>query len=201
MHDLFGVKTILWVTIPFGNNVDDYTPGSTEDWSALNTANQRIRDLTKNYTAQQNPNRTGVTFMAEIEFGRFTDALLEWNARLLGYNTSTTTVADFDYGRELKKANRTYTQHRTDCCPRRRFCRSLAQTCSEPPPGNSDNRPPNSVSLDGIHWCMHTVGGRFYGAIACSLQCVYDRTDEDAVQCIHACNRKFVSLEPVDHRK
>jgi hypothetical protein len=99
VHELFRVKTILWVTLPFINNVTDYTPGLRECWTALRKANQRIRNFTKQHSAQQQVagqqtrpgegetkknNGSGVLFMGEIEFGRFADSLLDWNTRLIG---------------------------------------------------------------------------------------------------------------------
>jgi hypothetical protein len=66
-----------------------------------------------------------VKHMVVIELGRFLNALLEWNARLLGYNTSSQTISDHDYGRDIA-----YTQHRLKCCPSRGFRRSIPHVCA-----------------------------------------------------------------------
>lgn len=51
----------------------------------------------------------------------------------------------------------------------------------------------NLLSLDGMHLCMETLGGRINAAISCLLGCAFNMPKPISLdQCEQACNRKFM---------
>lgn len=63
----------------------------------------------------------------------------------------------------------------------------------------------NSISRDGMHWCVETLGQQYAASVACLLGCVYNGKDrpgdggsEDAEGlrgCERECNSRFMSCD------
>jgi hypothetical protein len=107
--------------------------------------------------------------------------LMEWNARLMGMDTSS--------------ANYTL---ETLATSNSAFSRAIAQVCGKRVPDQTAKCEPNGFSMDGIHWCMESVGGRFVAAISCLLGCVYNQNNESSTTieaCERSCNEQFMSLK------
>jgi hypothetical protein len=191
-HELFGVSSIVLISLPFVNNVI-----TMEDWRLLKEKNTLIRDFVRNWDSSGGARSSGVKHLLLLEFGDFADSLMEWNARLMGFDTS---VAN-------------YTME-TLAAPRRGgFTKSIAQVCSTRVPVGTKNCDGNSITGDGLHWCMETVGGRFFAGTSCLLACAFNKnetrdeststtsttTGTTAIrQCEQRCNDDFMSLKPVD---
>jgi hypothetical protein len=185
-HELFGVSSIVFISLPFVNNVV-----TMEDLRLLNKKNTLIRDFVRNWKKSAGA-ESGVEHLLLLEFGDFADSLMEWNAGLMGFDTS---VAN-------------YTMETLSCCPRKGFTQSIAQVCSTRVPVGSKNCDGNSISEDGMHWCMETVGGRFFAGTSCLLACAFNDEKRDGStnttspttirQCEQRCNDDFMSLKPAD---
>jgi hypothetical protein len=175
-HELFGVSSIVFVSLPFVNNVV-----TMEDLRLLNEKNTLIRDFVQNWEKSGDAG-SGVEHLLLLEFGDFADSLMEWNARLMGFNTSS--------------AN--YTMEALSCCPGRGFKQSIAQLCSTRVPVGTSKCELNSISRDGTHWCMETVGGRLFAGTSCLLACVFNNKTTTIRQCEQRCNDNFMSLKSAD---
>ena len=183
-HELFGVSSIVFISLPFVNNVMTMV-----DLRLLNEKNTLIRDFVRTWEGLVG---SGVEHLLLLEFGDFADSLMEWNARLMGFDTS---VAN-------------YTMEALSCCPGRGYKHSIAQLCSTRVPVGTNKCDGNSISVDGMHWCMETIGGRLFAGTSCLLACAFndetrDRSTTSATtttirQCEQRCNDDFMSLKPVD---
>jgi hypothetical protein len=170
-HELFAVKHVILITLPFVSNVM-----TLEQLALLHTKNQMIRHLANSWES----GRHGVESVLAMEFGRLGDSLVEWNARLIGFNTT-----DTDY----------LIEERLECCPRQGFQRSIAQLCGARVEDGAKDCQRNAFSLDGLHWCSETMNGRFNAGLSCLLQCPFE--DGSIVDCEADCNDRFMSLRPV----
>jgi hypothetical protein len=113
--------------------------------------------------------------------------LMEWNARLMGMDTSSANYT-LETLRNLEGSKK----------DRLLFDRSIAQVCGKRVPDQTAKCEPNGFSMDGIHWCMESVGGRFVAAISCLLGCVYNQNNESSTTieaCERSCNEQFMSLK------
>jgi hypothetical protein len=133
---------------------------------------------------------TGVDQVLFLDWGRLSDLLTEWNARLIGYDTSNPS---------------SYLLENLACCSTNGYTRSIAQICSEKVPVGEDSCVGNSLTVDGLHPCMETLGGRLSAGVSCLIGCVYAK-DQSSLQhndtlksCEKQCNDQFMTLEPVDH--
>ena len=129
-----------------------------------------------------------------LDFGNWTDQLTELNAKLAGMDQS--------------PAN--YTLERLGGA---KYPPSIAQSCANAKniqPGVSKRCDRNMISLDGMHWCMESMGGRIAAGIACLLQCslLWNKSSEGGTaagreqdkktllgQCQQRCNDEFMSLK------
>jgi hypothetical protein len=128
-----------------------------------------------------------------MDFGGWIDKLVDLNAKEMGMNQT--------------YAN--YTLERLGC---KRFSPSLAVACATLEHRSKCECVRNMISVDGIHWCLESLGGRVVAATACLLQCslltVPDlefnsmgdnsshrpMTKEIQRQCEQRCNDEFMSL-------
>lgn len=163
--------------MPFVNNIQNL-----QDLDDLKSANERLRNFSQRWTAPSSSSGNGVKHVLVLEFGNFADQLLEWNARLMGYNTS----------------NQNYTMDRLS---RGRRKRSIPHVCGERPKPGSPDCVANSITLDGMHWCMESIGNRVFAGIACLLGCVHnaphggeERSADSIHQCESQCNSQFMTL-------
>jgi hypothetical protein len=184
-HELFGVSSIVFISLPFINNVL-----TMEDLRLLNEKNTLIRDFVRKWEKSVDAG-SGVEHLLLLEFGDFVDSLMEWNARLMGFDTS---VANFK-------------MEALSCRAGSGFNQSIAQVCSTRVPVGSSTCEKNSISFDGMHWCMETIGGRVFAGTSCLLACAFNNeTRDDSTtsttttairQCEKRCNDDFMSLKTV----
>jgi hypothetical protein len=81
-HELFGVSSIVFMWLVFINNVH-----TMEDSRFLNETNTLTRDFVRKW-GENGDAGSGVRHLLLLEFGDFVDSLMEWNARLMGFDTS-----------------------------------------------------------------------------------------------------------------
>ena len=128
-----------------------------------------------------------------LDWGHWTSSLIEMNAR---YNEMNTTSPE-------------YVLQRTGC---KQHNPSIANICAETnvTPGTCNQCIKNRLTVDGMHPCMESLGGRLVGGIACLLQCSLQMDefsgDEMEIpnpdqlllieQCQKRCNDQFMSLNP-----
>ena len=206
---LFGVKTLIFLSLPFINNIV-----AQADLDLLHVKRKLLQEVAHNWTMQQQLKRQrdgmveGVETVLVLDMAKLTDELITWNANLLGMDTTT---SDYWLGRTTddKNPNVSYTHH-------------TAQVCAKVPPKRQRGKPNkcalNSISVDGMHWCFETIGGRLFAGMACQLACVYSNhnatepsvpamsTKNDTFipmsspveDCAQKCNDKYMGLQPVD---
>jgi hypothetical protein len=182
-HELLGVKTIIFVTVPFSNNVR-----TEQELRDMHRTNNIIRTFCNEWISVEN----GVHHVLVQEYGNFTHELIERHARAIGMNTSVD--------------NDSYMLLRLKTRPALRFPASVAHACATLPRGRNPTCDRNYVTRDGMHPCMETVGTRLIASIACLLACVYNHNDQlldtnpDASfvrRCGEDCNKRFMTLKPV----
>lgn len=194
-HELFGVTKVILVDLPFNNNVL-----TEQDWMDRQTNNQMIQQMAQTYHHNNDNNNTGgVRDVVVLQFARWTDLLMEFNARRIGLIPATEPAR-----------NKSYALARLGC--RKKFPLSIAQGCAEYVTAGQCRCRRNRISHDGMHWCLETLGGRFVAGVACMLSCLYDdrpttssRKDSDdhhrrrlLRQCEKGCNDQYMSLQPLD---
>ena len=180
-HELLGIKTVIFMTVPFSNNVK-----TKQDLKDMDKTNAMIREFCHSWQ----PLVRGVQRVLVHEYGIFTDALLEKNAQAIGINIST--------------ENKEFMLNRLDFPPA--FPVSIAHGCATLPHEQSSCHR-NFLTRDGMHPCMETIGARLFASLACILGCVYNHEDTEldinpdssfVRQCESDCNRRFMTLLPVD---
>ena len=154
---------------------------------SIRQKNQELFEFARNWTQAHGQDRAngGVHSIYVLDHGRLNDELIEWNARLLGYDTeSNGTVSDFMADRIPLKTKLQLQVYK-----------AVAHVCGEKVPNGSRDCIGNAISSDGMHLCMNTVGPRFAAGLACQLQCAYPPAD-DGWACAQACNDRFMSTKP-----
>jgi hypothetical protein len=183
VHELFGARKVVLLTIHTTNNVENM-----DDVDLLDEKNRMIRHFADTWTQQPTGNScSGVEQMAYYDLGRLADTLLEWNARLLGYDTS---------------GNKSYIMDPLKTPAHLKSLRlrfKIAHICAERVPSLSRTCAHNSILVDGIHLCMNTFSGRVYAGVACIIQCMYGNEDDKdrRLACQRQCNEQFATLLPV----
>lgn len=193
-HELFGVKTVIFVSLFFSNN--NRTP---EDVLDRHTANANLhkfaRDWNFNHSQQQsysrrtNDSTSGVQNILVLEFGNLMDELIERNARSMGHDTSTVATTQ------------NYTMDRLSP-DKKGISKSIPHVCAKKPVVHPLVSPPscdlNVITSDGMHMCMETYGDSIVAGISCLLGCVHneDSPSVDLVgECASKCNSQFMTLE------
>jgi hypothetical protein len=189
-NEVFGVKKAILLTMPFHNNIDyDKIP-------LLLEKNREIQSLVTNFEA----GRTipGITGLVVMDFAELTFQFIRANAPLLGYLNDTDSP-DMPY---LAIRIRDYMT----------FARpAAAHVCAGPlfeKRGAATNFTlcdKNAITIDGIHMCPNTFGGRIVAATGCLLQCLNSDCSRDmkagvqigTLQCQKVCNDKFMTLTPI----
>jgi hypothetical protein len=139
-HKLFGVQTVIALTLPVNNNVK-----TMEALEQLHQTNAMIRPVVNNWSSESSVAPQHVLLM---DFGTWADQLTKWNARVAGMDTT--------------QAN--YTLAWLGCAGR--FPPSLAMLCTDIVPPESCACTRNMISVDGLHWCMESIGGGVIATIA-----------------------------------
>lgn len=181
-HDLFGVRKVILIDIPHTNNVK-----SIQDLVDRQRTNLMLQNVAAAYPRQQE----GVDEVVVLEFARWTDHLMEYNARVIGVIPSDQVVS-----------NKSYVLDRLGC--RKKFPLSIAQGCAEFAKAGDCGCRRNRIAEDGIHWCMESIGGRLVAGIACLSCCFHfgSQPKEASISanlrdCEQECNNQFMSLGPL----
>ncbi|KAL7563822.1 hypothetical protein ACA910_019553 [Epithemia clementina (nom. ined.)] len=186
-HGAFGASRIILFTPHFMNNVR-----TQQDWNDL----IRVRRLLSTVVDQWQPrslsngNNTGLKQVVLLDFGGYTDALLDENSKAVGFPHSGP-------------------YHQSPLARLSKECHawppSIRQSCAEwAVPGQCQCKR-NMISVDGMHFCMNQIGGRLVAAVACILQCFYssdENNDRESVAktklCAQSCNERFLTLGPME---
>lgn len=213
-NELFGIRKVIFVTMHYNNN-NNLDAQSHND---LLHTNELVREFAHRWTTKKNSNSNqhqrqnnnndnnntnsnssrggngnGVDAVYVLENGRLNDAMMEFNAQIIGFNTST-----LSYIQEAKLGNEKATHSL-----------SVAHVCAERVKDKSTNCRRNSITADGMHLCMNIVGQRINAGLACIMQCAYDNEQQHHPQstfdgnndngwaCATSCNDRFMSLEHV----
>jgi hypothetical protein len=177
--EIFGVKTVMIISLPYINNVK-----TLEDVRQLKDTNNMIHKLSQDWPLE---GKHGVDHVQVLDFASFGDSLMEWNANLMGMDTSS---ANYTLESLKDRSNRG---------------RSIAQVCVKRVPDQSTQCEFNAFSMDGLHWCMERLGGRFVAATSCLLGCIYNQNNNanesstTIKACEKSCNDQFMSLKSVLH--
>jgi hypothetical protein len=185
--EVFGVKTVMIISLPYINNVK--TLGGIRQ---LKDTNNMIHKLSHNWPLE---GKHGVDHVQVLDFATFGDSMMEWNANLMGMDTSS---ANYTL-KSLKSLKTTKKKHQKP--------RSIAQVCAKCVPDQSTECEPSGFSLDGMHWCMERMGGRFVASTSCLLGCIYNQNNTSNESsnsttikaCERSCNDQFMSLKSVLH--
>ena len=179
-QELLGVKVVVFLTIPFSNNIV-----SPRDVHMMHQTNQMIRQFAD---FNQNKKVTVVT----LDDARLADTLLRENAIQQGYDVKEGKDWPLEsYGFAMDTLNQ----------EAHYFSHSIAQVRGDRVVTNSDsceNR--NMLTVDGQHLCMKTFGGRLYAGMACVIRCAYRHSEdrEELRECERACNDQYMTLKPLD---
>lgn len=184
-NELFGVRTVIVLTNHFNNNVK--TEQDLQDYFETNT-------MIRNTVHSWSDNTTLSTLIPAVlvmDFGAWTDSINHLNAQLAGYDVSS-------------ESNHRYLLERLGG---NKFPPSLAMACTDKVEPRSLGCTRNMLTIDGMHWCMESLGGRIVGGLACLLQCPLEVTkhqkdNESGTiiaqkmlrQCEERCNGRFMSL-------
>ena len=173
-YELFGVKAVIFVTVLFDNNTGQL-------WRL-----ERCNEMIRNFCHSWKPQPDGVQHVLFLDYNRFMHDLIETNALFLGMNVS---GDNDDY----------MMQHLAD---KTQFSPSIAHACAELP--SDPNRTAcnrTAITSDGMHPCMETLGARINAGVSCLLGCAFNHDNINAtfvLGCEQDCNRRFMSLSPVD---
>ena len=183
-HELFGISTIIFPTIPFSNNI-----ATVEDFELLHEVNDMIRNFVQSY--QPPSSMSGVQQLMVMDFGNLIQLLMEQNAMTVGWDIHNTTHPYW--------LDRTYWPAKK--VHKIQIRAAMPLVCSErvePLTVGLDCRR-NMFSVDGMHYCMGSIGNRIFAATACMLACVYNeqKGDNDLRKCEERCNEQYMSFESI----
>lgn len=169
---LLKVRVVVFVAMSFNNNVV-----TSEGWKELKKGNQRIRDFSKNKTD---------VYVLDVD--ALVHGLMQRNAWDLGLLNQQTSTSSFLNATILERVE-TFTNHP----------KSIPQVCAALPDVNRTTCTRNMLSLDGMHLCMETLGGRINAGITCLLACAFPNGgDGDGEnECENYCNQKFMRLDDI----
>jgi hypothetical protein len=183
-HELFGVRQAILIDIPFTNNIL-----TAQDLENKKQTNEMIRQVAAKYPlyggAGNRHSFDEVNKVTTLQFARWTDHLMEYNARAIGMLPADNTFI----------TNKTYTLDRLGCS--KKFPISIAQGCAEMAKAGDCQCRRNRISEDGMHWCLESIGGRLVAGIACLLTCM-QQEQVGLRDCETDCNNNFMSLRMLD---
>lgn len=175
-HKVLGVRVVILVSMHFSNFSTRLPEQYTRD--SLHAKNQMLFDFARNWTEAhaRGENDSGVHSVFVLDSGRLNDELLVWNAELLGFDTSKNFTEKKFHFTTKKGVGVTQTS---------------AHICGESFGTDDNTCVHNSITTDGIHWCMNNLGPRYAAGLACQLQCVFPLA-EDGWACSEICNERFM---------
>jgi hypothetical protein len=201
-HELLGVRTVVFVSMPFISNVQ-----TLQDVADLERANANLRTWVDEYNAKHTNTETrtsaghaGVERVMILEFGHLMDELLALNARLMGYDTNDSKQYTMD-----RLANAWNSSIPFVCGERVSAVTAVGSSTHETTLVRPTTCATNRLTYDGIHWCMESISGRVLAGLACLLGCFHNHVHHDGTmnetkaaamkQCEQECNVEFMSLE------
>ena len=198
--EYFGVETVILSTITFNNNVK-----TMDDWKGIHEVNAIMREIANNWIASENP----VRWVLVQDLYNLTNQMIWTNAMHLGYNvTLDFSVPNWDQGENIN-----FLFDRFERTSRYNWPASIPMVCDQKTLiNNGTDCLRNKLSPDGMHWCTDTIGPRYSASNACLLGCVYNGKYSYLVEieavlrgasvraCEEECNRRFMSLVPVDEK-
>lgn len=214
-YELFGVSTVLFIAVPFSNNVK-----TVEDLHQLHAANNLLRKFV--YDWNHRTKNDDLYFSNRVKYilvqalDHFASDLNEWNAKYLGILCKTTRNGDITndcnntiINKEImnitdKEVEERYVLKRAN--KKSKYPISIAQGCAQKPLTKDTDCYRNSKTSDGMQWCMQTIGGRYFASTACMLGCVFntntgtqvEENNSSLLQCQESCNKQYMSLKLVD---
>lgn len=184
-NQLFGVRVVVFTSMHYCNNIL-----TQKDREEMDRRNRLVFQFARNWTKTHGNNKnqkgggSGVHTVYVLDQGRLSDELMEWNARLLGFDTTTDNYTEVKLGSIEKK-----------------FRMSVGHVCGERVSHNSNACVQNAITRDGMHLCMNIVGPRIAAGLACQLQCIYHHysfnditmDNPSSTSCAEACNDQYMS--------
>ena len=205
-HSILGAETIIFLTIPFTNNVLD-----ANMYAEICKVNRMILDVAKNWHTTDH-----TTTILILDYAQYTNHVIWTNGIHLGYNISDPlTVKDPQvFDKEgifmLERLNQ------------KTWPPSIPMVCNKMPTSESGGEycERNILFKDGMHFCTETMASRIGAALACLLGCVYNKRESSSVTstvqggddateveserrvlkiraCERQCNYQFMSVRPI----
>jgi hypothetical protein len=184
--ELFGVETVVFNVPSFTNNII-----TAQHLQSLREAQHRVIQFSKDYIPPNMANTTStmttVQHVLTLRMDRLMDETMEWNARLMGMIPNVTTVGTISTAAATNITSsdendwRLVSLEALNPKGKTKFVRHVAQSCSALPtsPEKTNTCTPNYFSLDGMHVCMETMGGRLFAGLGCVLGCVYNNNNNN----------------------
>ena len=206
-NEVFGVETVILLTIPFTNNV--VTPSI---WEMCQRANEIMCNVSNTWHARDEEEKFGVRNILVMEYGMYNNHLIWTNGRNLGYDVSH--PLDLPYGdrpfmnESAFLFDRLTKKYGPAGTLREELSPSITMVCNDweslyASKNATCNR--NRLFRDGMHVCSETFGHRYGVVVACLLGCVYNRnnandsrTQERIRACERSCNWQFMSVRPIE---
>jgi len=198
------VKTVVFMTIPFSNNIVD-----ARDVQEMHAKNEMIKQFAQNYPTD--PERESGITVVYLDLAQLNNQLVQQNALDLGF--SVTHDKDFDFSYDILFNPKYPDPQRQDQVT---HTRSIGQICGgvKVPHNATDCVYDNMISYDGQHLCLKTFGGRLMAGMACVIRCAttYVTTSSKGSssgnnrgndtpllrECEEACNDQYMSLRELE---
>ncbi|KAL7541368.1 hypothetical protein ACHAXR_010855 [Thalassiosira sp. AJA248-18] len=199
-HSILGAKTIIFMTVPFTNNVE-----TVEIMKGVSKTNEMIRDVARNWRSNHDTN------VLVMDYAAYCNHIIWTNARNMGYNVSVPLLNDYATPQQVFDAEGP--SFLLERLKQNVWPPSIPMVCSKKPTKKSGGVfcDRNILFNDGMHFCTETLSARIGSAIACLLGCVYnqiggqsqneensDKPRESKIRaCERQCNDQFMSVMPV----
>jgi hypothetical protein len=201
----FGVETVVLLTIPIQNNVFDIK-------NEILFVRRSMYDFVEAYMHEPDRKVKNVVVM-DISF--LTMSLFLHNSIHLGIlpkdndasnmSSDNSDVTFQEYTTQINNLADVVNplmNKRMDCC-HVDYKQIIGYSCGERADSSTKKCKRNFYSHDGMHFCMHMVGGRMHAAFACLLRCVYEKnyrkhSNQNFLKnCELKCNTKFMTFRPI----
>jgi hypothetical protein len=185
VSDVFQAKTLILVNMHFCNNIINASM-----YRELTEKREVVRNFSRGYIPNAD---ASIQRILVLDFDILTDLVNEVNAQSIGFDTRNTPVEEWMINHYMPPWSDGHSHH-------------IAHTCAEMVPDNSSSCIGNMISLDGMHICPSTFGGRITAGLACLIGCATEdekrwpltRYSEELLRkCERRCNERFMSLKPI----
>ena len=159
--------TIIFLTVPLNNNVV-----TVQNMTSFRAMNKLVSSFVMNLNASD-------VLLSDVE--GYMDNVIEWNANMIGMNTSD---PNYFVDERLRIPDLKYRHH-------------VAAVCAKRDSSNMTDCQRNMLLKDGLHFCMESLGPRLYANWACLIQCS-SGNPQLLRKCERHCNEKYFRLdEPI----